>query len=1137
LLLALFAVKISSQILGDPIVHFQFEDGIPATWENGIVSTNNIAQWEYRGSDTTPDNTICSQGSCGFGSLPIASLTQSNGFVIFDSNYWDDDDGMCGGGPSGPDPAPHTAWLTTESIDLSEYATLVLTFQQQFKHYSTTTTKVQISIDGGAWTDIHTNSEVFSPVVEWETINITTWAAGESDVRIRFLFTGAYYWWLLDDIVIYSPNPNDLMLEEPKYTYFEVAGQALDIFEDMPYDQYPQVMIPQFHFSGIGTNIGGNSQTLATLNVQVKKNGVNSVYNSTTNPVTIIPGASPLLSLSTAFTSPTDIADYFIYYNLAQLQTDDNALNNFDTLDYSITPYSYARDEGPMVDKFIPAAAYNGQPHQVGNIFEAQASGLEFHSISAALAEETTVGSEVFGIVYNLDLVTVMGTTNPYTVNAADINSVGEEKMITLDFPEPLILDNDSLYLVMVGNYGGDDLLRVARSGVAIEQVSLVKYPQVNGLFYLLKTPMVRMNIFSANANPGCIDPSAINFDVDADEDDGSCDFAGCTNPEALNYDEDANWDDGTCLVSGCTNPEADNYDPLATMDDGSCIISGCTNLVADNYDPQANLDDGSCIISGCTDPDADNFDDNANTDDGSCLYYGCTDAGADNFDPGANFDDGSCIYLGCTNPVADNYDPEANVDDGSCIISGCTDATADNFDPEANNDDGSCFYLGCMDQEADNYDPTATIDDGSCLYYGCTDVFANNYDSSANYDDGSCLYSVSTFAVNDAVGCVPFTVTVNNQTDVTPGSSCIIEFGEGGFSDQCLDEYEMTYAFAGTYTIMLTYVQGDDVTTDEVEITVYDNPETPLIAYTSTPEFNVWTMNFTNGSFEWWLDGGVLADVDTSSFYPAGENGVVNNGFYQLLYTDQNGCSSWSDTLLVLQPQFYVVQDSLCAPGIFSIINQTDVVEGAACELMVNDELMSCNEGENIITLTDVGDYLVNLQYELDGEVYGVTAQGVTVLPSPNAPQLFYDFYYIWCEGCEGYAIEWFDENDVLVQTGDTLFEEPEIDVLYYVVVTNELGCSAMSSELSVPWSVSENDVSNSMLVYPNPAWGKVVVQCDLVMDELKIYDALGRCVLASSPQNKNAVVDVGGLAEGVYHVVTRGNGNVVSMEVVVMK
>ncbi len=208
----------------------------------------------------------------------------------------------------------------------------------------------------------------------------------------------------------------------------------------------------------------------------------------------------------------------------------------------------------------------------------------------------------------------------------------------------------------------------------------------------------------------GCTDNAACNFDINATEEDGSCQSldacgvcggdnsscSGCTNPAADNYDETALFDDGSCIISGCTNPDADNYDPAANSDDGSCIISGCTNPAADNYDPAANNDDGSCIISGCTNPAADNYDPAANNDDGSCIISGCTNPNAENYNPEANNDDGSCVATGCTYPGADNYDAVNTAEDGSCIFSGCTDATADNYIPYANNDDGSCVFEPC---------------------------------------------------------------------------------------------------------------------------------------------------------------------------------------------------------------------------------------------------------------------------------------------------------------------------------------------------------------------------------------------------------------------------------------------------------
>ena len=215
-----------SQIYGEEILHWDFADGIPDTWESSSLS--GIGMWEYRGPLTAPDNSVCSIGSCGLASVPITSLTQDNGFVIFDSNYWDDSVGPCGNIGSGLDPGPHEAWLITEPVDLSEYDNVVLTFQQQYKHWTTSEydiyTQVEVSINGGlSWDPVVQNPSDYavSEVVEWAGGNISSFAAGEPSVQFRFLFTGMYYWWCLDDIVLYVPNDNDLLIQNPKYTEFD----------------------------------------------------------------------------------------------------------------------------------------------------------------------------------------------------------------------------------------------------------------------------------------------------------------------------------------------------------------------------------------------------------------------------------------------------------------------------------------------------------------------------------------------------------------------------------------------------------------------------------------------------------------------------------------------------------------------------------------------------------------------------------------------------------------------------------------------------------------------------------------------------------------------------------------------------
>ena len=103
-------------------------------------------------------------------------------------------------------------------------------------------------------------------------------------------------------------------------------------------------------------------------------------------------------------------------------------------------------------------------------------------------------------------------------------------------------------------------------------------------------------------APPGCSDPEACNYDG------WSCLSQFCLYPDALGVcggpcEEDCN-NNGICddeEVQGCTYFDAVNYNAQATDDDGSCQFpdplegDGCTYPTALNYDEWAVFDDGSC--------------------------------------------------------------------------------------------------------------------------------------------------------------------------------------------------------------------------------------------------------------------------------------------------------------------------------------------------------------------------------------------------------------------------------------------------------------------------------------------------------------------------------------------------------------
>lgn len=787
LITVILSCSAQAQVLGEVLYSWDFATGLPAGWTN--TSASGIGLWEYRGPATTPNSTVGPRGSCAGATGPINSLTPSNGFMIFDSNYWDNPfPGTCGaaGIGTGTDPGPHTAWLTTSSLNFTGQTAVTITFMQQYKH-SSATTKVQVSTDNGAnWVDAGVNVGLNSANAVWASYNLSTLVAGLNNVKIRFEFSGLYYWWQIDDVTIYSPNDNDIMLTEPGYT---VNTTPVDIYNELEYDQYPIIMIPPIRFRGKATNIGGLAQTGVNLNSKVLNSSNTVIHNQTSTSQNMSPGQIINFTSTNSFTPPATLGDYRVALQINQSQADENISNNRDTLDFTISQFTYARDEGPMEDVFIPANNFLDQPYEIGNVFQGRSGSRVCQSIAVGIGIGATVGSQIQAIIYNEYYDEVLAVSDPYTINLADLNEIGEEFTVVLPLTTPITLNAAEKYIVMVKSLDGNAPFRVARSGDAPQSTSFVNYYNFNALYYLAKMPLVRMNIFLSSQISGCMDPTAMNYNPAATTSDGSCRYPGCTIEEAINFDPTANWDDGSCIVpgcmdpeamnynpqanqdngtceyGGCTNPNAINYDPTATNDDGSCIVPGCTDPLADNFDPEATEDDGSCFISGCLDPAAANFDPNATVDDGSCLYGGCTNPNALNYDPNADIDDGTCLIEGCTDPSAANYDPEANVstdtceypgctdpiaanfnataniDDGSCLYFGCTDPNADNFDPNADINDGSCFYLGCTDPAADNFDPTATIDDGSCLFLGCTDPAAANFDPLAQDDDGSCQY------------------------------------------------------------------------------------------------------------------------------------------------------------------------------------------------------------------------------------------------------------------------------------------------------------------------------------------------------------------------------------------------------------
>ena len=314
----------------------------------------------------------------------------------------------------------------------------------------------------------------------------------------------------------------------------------------------------------------------------------------------------------------------------------------------------------------------------------------------------------------------------------------------------------------------------------------------------------------------GCLDSMACNYNQFA-TDSSACEYAfGCaecsgaddgTGMVVANDDDE----DGVCNVdeiSGCQDSNACNYNNDATDDSGDCQYpAGCdscsgasdgSGVIIDNDADNDGVCDADEIV-GCQVPSACNFNENA-TESGDCTYpdtgYNCAGVCLNDFDG-----DGVCDVFevsGCVYASACNYDASATDDDGSCVFAGSGLDCAGNclFDVD---EDGVCDQIeitGCLDASACNYNASAT-EAGYCVYSdsgydcngdciadadadgicdafevdGCSDSSACNYDAAATDDDGSCVFAGSGL---DCAGNCLFDVDEDGVCDQSEITGCL---------------------------------------------------------------------------------------------------------------------------------------------------------------------------------------------------------------------------------------------------------------------------------------------------------------------------------------------------------------------------
>jgi hypothetical protein len=505
-----------------------FANGIPATW------TNSTAPWEYRGTSTSPSNSTGSQGAYASAGNPITSATAANGFIIFDSDFYDNN-GVAGAFGTGMYPTPHNGELMTDMIDMSAYADVLLTFNSYYRTFAG-----QAFVDfyvAGLFVErvqVHANIAVNDATFtdEIALVRVPFSVVGNSDVQMSFVFEGStnsnngftgYYFWQIDDLTLSETPANIIEIEDVVVggfwiDYANYSGLGFNGIVGLDYTVTPtsQLANHPYVIEGVLRNSGASDQ--ASI-LRYEAFGAAGTYSGASASTSVL-AFSPTNTIDSVVVSTTpSLSPAIGGYGIAIWGESDSSgvITTVSDTTYKmieISEYIYAKDLGEANSNNSWILGGPGDQWHFTTRFEMYADEA-LSALRVYITDESIIGSEVKAILYELDTtassggVVLLGESDNYSITSNDLGS-----WVDIPFVSPINLFNgyayefgiagfqhptDSVYIGTTDNslYNGEHSL-FDEFGLNPNDPANLGTPT---WYYLTRAPMVRMNFDPGSVN------------------------------------------------------------------------------------------------------------------------------------------------------------------------------------------------------------------------------------------------------------------------------------------------------------------------------------------------------------------------------------------------------------------------------------------------------------------------------------------------------------------------------------------------------------------------------------------------------------------------------------------------------------
>ncbi len=385
-----------SVIWGDGPNEGGFENGLAGWTSNGISDAEHVWTWSEDGSFIG-----------GLTAPTLNSISRCNGSVGFMAGFYAAD-----GNPDFIPEQPYelfTGELISPIIDLSESVLPILQFSQFFaglngNNATGTTTEVGALIawsdDGGAtWSDaIPVNDDyaanVFSPNPDSRQVPLAE-LAGSEQARIKFIFDGDFYFWLIDDVLILE---NGVINTGIDLGYYVIPENYLT-----PFHQFTSIPL-----GGLVHNYGGVAPTNLQLNTSIDwttaaGSTLPNIHSKST-AIELAPGTNEFVSFpADDLYLPDANMDGIltVHYNLSQSEPDSEPTDNTAQAELQIT--NNILSKGPITEDGKPYhdtfwGPIDPGPYEYGFHFYLPNSGTVADSVMlgcSAPAGETLEGTEI----------------------------------------------------------------------------------------------------------------------------------------------------------------------------------------------------------------------------------------------------------------------------------------------------------------------------------------------------------------------------------------------------------------------------------------------------------------------------------------------------------------------------------------------------------------------------------------------------------------------------------------------------------------------------------------------------------------------------------------------------------------------